>query len=360
MRLKESRSSWPSSSLSDAAAKVSLLTLTNTSATRKRLSVFGYVEWCLGPPRAGERRFVVTERDEDRGALLARNPYNVEFAGQVAFWHATETARAFTCDRGEFVGRTRDLNRPAALLRPTLLERAGAALDPCAALQIEITLDPGQTRRWASFSDRARPAAGTRARGAVWRSGRVRSGVGCRRAGVGRHARRDRGQDSRRLLRPARQPLAALPDAELPDLGAQRSLSAGRRLRLPRSAAGRPRADVDARPDLAAIICCAPRRGSSSKATSSTGGIRQAARHPDALLGRPALAAYAVAAYVSRTGDAAVLDEAYRSSRRRRSSPIEHEIYDLPPCPRRRRSLFEHCVRAHRPRADSTARTACR
>ena len=46
----------------DDPVKVPVLTLTNTSPVERRLSVFGYVEWCLGPPRAGERRFV-----DDRG-----------------------------------------------------------------------------------------------------------------------------------------------------------------------------------------------------------------------------------------------------------------------------------------------------
>src|SRR5204863_4278185 len=59
--------------------KLAVLTLTNTTASRRRISVFGYVEWCLGPPRAGERRFVVTEMDDETGVLLARNKYNVEF-----------------------------------------------------------------------------------------------------------------------------------------------------------------------------------------------------------------------------------------------------------------------------------------
>jgi len=40
--------------------KVARLTLTNTSTDPRRVSVFGYVEWCLGPPRSGDRRFVAT------------------------------------------------------------------------------------------------------------------------------------------------------------------------------------------------------------------------------------------------------------------------------------------------------------
>src|SRR4030095_12209698 len=41
----------------DDPVKLAILTITNTSSVRKRLSVFGYVEWCLGPPRIGETSF---------------------------------------------------------------------------------------------------------------------------------------------------------------------------------------------------------------------------------------------------------------------------------------------------------------
>src|SRR4029077_13889420 len=87
--------------------KVSRLTITNTSTETRRLSVFGYVEWVLGPPRSGERRFVISERHEATGAVLARNPYNTEFRDRVAFWHATESAQSITCDRADFIGRNR-------------------------------------------------------------------------------------------------------------------------------------------------------------------------------------------------------------------------------------------------------------
>ena len=133
----------------DDPVRIAVLTLTNTSARPRRLSVFAYVEWCLGPPRAGERRFIVTSRDEATGALFARNPYNTEFAGRVAFLHATEAARAHTCDRGEFVGRDRSLAAPAALDQPALSGRTGAGLDPCGVLQIGCEIPPGQTRRLA-------------------------------------------------------------------------------------------------------------------------------------------------------------------------------------------------------------------
>ncbi len=133
----------------DDSVKVSTLSLTNTSPARRRVSVFGYVEWCLGPPRDGENRFVVCERDATSGAILARNPYNTDFGEQAAFWLTTEPVRAHTCDRGEFIGRNRTASRPAALLRPQLSGRDGAGLDPCGALQVTLEIPPGESRRLA-------------------------------------------------------------------------------------------------------------------------------------------------------------------------------------------------------------------
>ena len=147
----------------DDPVKLSRLTLTNTSPDTRRISVFGYVEWCLGPPRAGERRFVVTEIDAATGALLARNAYNQEFAERVAFLHATRAARSSTCDRAEFIGRNRTLAAPAALARERARRHApapGSIRAPrCRSIarnsagesrQVAFVLGQGPTRRAAA------------------------------------------------------------------------------------------------------------------------------------------------------------------------------------------------------------------
>jgi cellobiose phosphorylase len=134
----------------DASVKFSVLKLRNLSGRARRLSLTGYVEWVLGDLRGKQAMHVVSEADVGSGALLARNAFNNDFPGRVAFFDAEcddpAATRAFTSDRIEFLGRNRTLRRPAALQRARLSGRLGAGLDPCAALQFGFELEDGESR----------------------------------------------------------------------------------------------------------------------------------------------------------------------------------------------------------------------
>ena len=129
----------------DAPVKISLLRLRNRTDRPRRISVTSYHELVLGVLREVSSRFVITEIDRITRAVIARNPYNNEFAGRVAFADMSARPRAVTCDRKEFLGRNGSPARPAALRRAGLAGRVGAGLDPCIAMQTVIELAPGES-----------------------------------------------------------------------------------------------------------------------------------------------------------------------------------------------------------------------
>ncbi len=130
----------------DMAVKFSVLKVRNISGRPRRLSATGYVEWVLGDLRPKSTMHVTTELDSGSGALFAHNPYNTEFADQVAFFDVDDASRTFSCDRTEFIGRNGSLKNPAAMTRARLSGKIGAALDPCAAIQVSFDLIDGQER----------------------------------------------------------------------------------------------------------------------------------------------------------------------------------------------------------------------
>ncbi|WP_299344237.1 glycoside hydrolase family 94 protein [uncultured Pseudoxanthomonas sp.] len=133
----------------DEAVKHSMLRIRNVSGRMRTLSAFGYVEWVLGDLRHKSRMHVVTEVDPVSGALMAHNPFNTEFAGRTVFFDTDASGCSWTSDRIEFVGRNGGLHRPAALSRERLSGRVGVGLDPCAAIQVPMTLGPGEEREVA-------------------------------------------------------------------------------------------------------------------------------------------------------------------------------------------------------------------
>ena len=130
----------------DAPIKFMVIKVRNESGRSRRLSATGYAEWVLGDLRPKSAPHVITEIDPLSGALFARNPYNTEFPDRVAFFDVDDTTRTVSGNRTEFLGRNGSLRRPAAMLRTRLSGRLGAALDPCAAIQVAFDLSDGQER----------------------------------------------------------------------------------------------------------------------------------------------------------------------------------------------------------------------
>ena len=128
----------------DNSVKISRLVLTNRSSRTRRLSVFAYAEWVLGPSRSASLPFVSTEIDASTGAMFARNLWNTSFGSRVAFADLCGAQTSWTGNRREFIGRNGALADPAALSSAAALSgTVGAGLDPCAVLATTIEVPPG-------------------------------------------------------------------------------------------------------------------------------------------------------------------------------------------------------------------------
>jgi cellobiose phosphorylase len=130
----------------EQAVKFSVLKVRNGCGRARQLTATGYVEWVLGDLRSKSAMHVITEIDPTSGALLARNAYNSEFSGRVAFFDVDDMSRTLTADRSEFIGRNRSFREPDAMTRSRLSGRLGAALDPCGAIQVPFELADGEER----------------------------------------------------------------------------------------------------------------------------------------------------------------------------------------------------------------------
>jgi len=124
--------------------KLQRLRLKNDSSRPRTLSVTYYVEWTLGENRESSQSHVITRWDDEVQALIARNPYHLEYGNRVAFATMTPPPQTFSGDRAFFLGRNRSPGYPAAMERIGLPPRTGAGLDPCAAVQILLSIAPGE------------------------------------------------------------------------------------------------------------------------------------------------------------------------------------------------------------------------
>ncbi|HMD80203.1 MAG TPA: protein ndvB, partial [Anaerolineales bacterium] len=130
----------------DEPIKIVQLKLHNTTKRMRRINVTYYAEWVLGTTHENTAAYIVPEFASGHFALLARNTYSVDFGQRVAFLASTREPHGVTTDRTEFLGNHGSHDRPAALERVGLTPNVQAGGDPCAALQVLLWIQPGETK----------------------------------------------------------------------------------------------------------------------------------------------------------------------------------------------------------------------
>lgn len=122
----------------DEPVKVSRLVLENMDDTPKQITVYGYVEWVLGSTREASRLTTTAQWSPPLETAFAQNR-NTFAPNRCSFFRATAKVASATCDRAEFFADFSTRAHPRGV-DGRLSGASGSGLDPCAALEIPITL----------------------------------------------------------------------------------------------------------------------------------------------------------------------------------------------------------------------------
>lgn len=120
------------------------LTLKNETDKNRRLTTTLFAEWVLQSNREISKSMIIPAYDHESGTLLAENPYNEEFASNVAFLTSDHPVHGLTTNRREFFGLKGHRQSPEALQRIGLSETIEPSVDACAALQNHLNFNPHQ------------------------------------------------------------------------------------------------------------------------------------------------------------------------------------------------------------------------
>ncbi len=331
----------------DAAVKVSMLRITNTSNQPRRLVVTAYVEWVLGARREDTQYQVRTRYLPVEEALIAQNHFDPHFTNWTAFLATSEPVTSYTANRNTFIGRDGCLATPAALLREHLDGATGVGLDPCAALQVRVMLAPGESREITVLLGAARSEAEARQTLARLRPIAREAAVQTCSA-----------WEQRLSVVTVRTPDPAF-DAMINRWTLYQALSCRMWARTGLYQSSGAYGFRDQLQDVMAFVYSEP-------SIARTHILRAAARqfvegdvqhwwHPHSGRGVRtrfsddlAWLPYVVDHYVRVTGDATVLDAYVPFLTMRALEPHEHELYDLPAVTDEHGSVYEHCRRALR------------
>ena len=126
------------------SVKISILGLKNTSSKKRSISLTYYIRPVLGVSDQETSMHIRTSVNET-GTLLIENPYNEDYSNRIAFVDISLTHRSVTGDRKEFFG-SGGLTNPECMKRESLSDSVGIGYDPCAAMQVNLTLKPNENR----------------------------------------------------------------------------------------------------------------------------------------------------------------------------------------------------------------------
>ena len=129
--------------------EIDQLTLTNTSDTARSLSLFSYVEWCLWDADDDMKNFqrnLSTGEVEVCGSTIYHKTEYRERRNHYAFSSVNTRTDGYDTSRDAFLGEYRSSEHPLAVEKGQCTNSIASGWSPIAAHQIDLTLQPGETR----------------------------------------------------------------------------------------------------------------------------------------------------------------------------------------------------------------------
>ena len=122
------------------------ISIENTGSRNRRIGVTVYAEPVLGTARTATSRFLVSDFNTSCNAVFTRNTTAEKPPSGVFFMASSRTPNGITTDRNEFLGKDGSMRNPAAMRRTGLSGRIRAGQDPCIAIQVMIWIGPGERK----------------------------------------------------------------------------------------------------------------------------------------------------------------------------------------------------------------------
>jgi cellobiose phosphorylase len=131
------------------SCEINELTLTNDSQEEKSLQLFSYVEFCLWNAMDDmtnfQRNLSIGEVEVIGSTIYHKTEYR-ERRNHYAYFSVNTEVDAFDTSRDEFIGAYHEYSDPAAVSEGACRNSMASGWSPIAAHQINLTLQPGESR----------------------------------------------------------------------------------------------------------------------------------------------------------------------------------------------------------------------
>ena len=124
--------------------KVNMVKLKNESSINRNISLYYYIRPVLGVTDEETDKLIETDIVDD--IIVIKNSTNSEFKGSTLFVATSGNVKSYTTDRKEFLGTVPNYEYPEGIRRTKLSNTVGLGYDPCAALEINITIPANEEK----------------------------------------------------------------------------------------------------------------------------------------------------------------------------------------------------------------------